>query len=301
MADALQFFINAKGRFVSGDHDKLRTTDHTGSQIDRAKHKYSFGIAFQKADLGPWMKEQLWPYLTTQWAGNNDALNRLNAWWGQPGLQAKHGGISMKITDGDKADSKGRVNDNTKGCFVFWLDTFGSGYEGEQQHYARPVTIYAGPSPDALVQIEHSQFKRGDYCTFNGTLRPNGKTGDQFGVYISCGMIWKLEDGPAIVGGADPSAAFKGAGLTGTFDPSGGAGAAFGGTSQPPVGNSAPGLGQTAPADSPAPGTTTSSAPDGTASLGNTTPHTDILNAGQPPAQGGAAPAPGAAPGLPGM
>ena len=91
MPEPLSFFIPVKGRFVSGDHDKIRTTDHHGKQEpDRAKHKYTFGVAFPKAELGPWLAEQLWPYLSTQWAANQDAMNRLNAWWKQPGLASKH-------------------------------------------------------------------------------------------------------------------------------------------------------------------------------------------------------------------
>ena len=40
MPEPLSFFIPVKGRFVSGDHDKIRTTDHHGKQEpDRAKHK----------------------------------------------------------------------------------------------------------------------------------------------------------------------------------------------------------------------------------------------------------------------
>lgn len=300
MAEPLQFFIPVKGRLVSGDHDKIRTTDHHGKQEpDRSKHKYTFGIAFPKAELGPWLAEQLWPYLSTQWANNQDAMKRLNAWWQQPGLAAKMGGISMKITDGDKPDQRGKVNENTKGCFVFWPETFGSGYDGEHPHPAEPPKIYAGPNPDALVQIDSSQMKRGDYGTFHGTLIPNGKSGDQFGVYVNCGGIWKLEDGPAIVGGTDPSAAFKGATLTGSFDPSGGAGASFGGTAPSAPGNSTvPAPGATGVAPTQGQGGTPPAAPGGIVSGGNpmdtATPHADILN-------GGSAPAPGAAPGLPGM
>ena len=171
MPEPLSFFIPVKGRFVSGDHDKIRTTDHHGKQEpDRAKHKYTFGVAFPKAELGPWLAEQLWPYLSTQWAANQDAMNRLNAWWKQPGLASKLGGVSMKITDGDRTDAKGRTNENTKGCFVFWLETFGSGYAGEHPHPAEPAKVFAGPNPNALVQIDLSQMKRGDYVTFCGNL-----------------------------------------------------------------------------------------------------------------------------------
>ena len=297
MPEPLSFFIPVKGRFVSGDHDKIRTTDHHGKQEpDRAKHKYTFGVAFPKAELGPWLAEQLWPYLSTQWAANQDAMNRLNAWWKQPGLASKHGGVSMKITDGDRTDAKGRTNENTKGCFVFWLETFGSGYVGEHPHPAEPAKVFAGPNPNALVQIDLSQMKRGDYVTFAGTCVPNGKSGDQFGVYMNCSMIWKLEDGPAIVGGADPATAFAGSALTGSFDPSAGAGAAFG--AAPAPGMAAPGN-PTAPAPgvtgvAPAPGqagTFPAFTVGGTASpISSATPHTDILNA-----------VPGATPGLPGM
>ena len=202
----------------------------------------------------------------------------------------------MKITDGDRTDAKGRTNENTKGCFVFWLETFGSGYAGEHPHPAEPAKVFAGPNPNALVQIDLSQMKRGDYVTFSGTCVPNGKSGDQFGVYMNCSMIWKLEDGPAIVGGADPAAAFAGSALTGSFDPSAGAGAAFGAAPAPGMaapGNPtvpAPGVTGVAPAPGQA-GTFPAFTVGGTASpISSATPHTDILNV-----------VPGATPGLPGM
>lgn len=304
MSEPLKFNpIPIKGRLVSGSHKDIRKTDHEGKpEQDLSKHQYEFGVAYPKAEFGQWMTETLWPYLSTNWAQNPDAIARLQAWWGQPGLAGKNGGCSLKIADGDKPNARtGKVNENTAGCFVVYFTSFGRGYDG--QFAAEPPKCYAGPTPDALVQLDVSQVKLGDYVAAAGSMQVNGKTGDQLGAFMNCNMLWKLEDGPEIVVGVDPAGAFGGAGLTGSYNPAGDAGAAFGGAPQgnPPV--SAPGLPQTGGVGTPAPGGVPGAAPGGTASPGNvppgTQPHTDILGAGQQqPASG---PTPGAAPGLPGM
>lgn len=289
MTEALKFNpIPLKGRLVSGSHKDIRKTDHEGKpEHDQSKHQYEFGIAYPKAEFGAWMQQTMWPYLSTSWAQNPDAVARLNAWWAQPGLQGKHGGCSLKIADGDKPNARGTVNQNTVGCFVVYFTSFGRGYEGN--FAAEPPKCYAGPSPDALVQIDLSQVKLGDYVAAAGSMQVNGKTGDQLGAFMNCNMLWKLEDGEEIVTGVDPANAFGGAGLSGSYNPAGDAGAAFGGNA-----GGAPAPGQTDPAASP--GNGNPPAMGGTASpTDGVTPHNDILNAG-----GGGA-APGASPGLPGM
>lgn len=304
MSEALQLNpIPIEGRFVSGDIDKIRTTDHEMKQKSRSKHQYEFGVAFPKQAFAEWMQTQMYPYLSTAWAQFPDNIARLNKWWGQPGLQGKYGGCSLKISDGDKPNAKGNVNTHTVGHYVVYFTSFGSGYAPEDPHPAEPPLCYAGKTADALVQIDMSQVKRGDYVVVSGSMSPNGKTGDQVGAFMNCTKMWKLRDGEAIIGDADPSGSFGGTGLTGSFNPAGAeTGQAFGGA---PAGNPpAPGTPPTDHVGTQAQGGTPPNVPGGTVSPGNpmdnTTPHTDILSQGQPPASG-ETPAPGAAPGLPGM
>ncbi len=274
--EPLHFFVPIKGRFITGDMDKLRTRDHQGKPLDFEKQSYDFGIAFPKQEVWSFLTEQVWPYLSQCYATDAQAMQRLQAWFGAPGLSGAQGGMSMKIGDGDKPNSKGQVSDNAKGHFVFYCTTYGQGAD------AQPPAVVAGPSAQQLAQIDLSQIKRGDYVTFHGSMKPNGLQGNNFGVYLNCQTVWKLEDGPSIAGGVDPTAAFQGAALAGNFDPSGGVGAAFGAPMAPqapqgPTPGAAPGLPGMggAPTAAPTPG----GVPQSTASA---SPYPEILSG--PPA-----------------
>ena len=280
--EPLSFFAPVRGRFISGDMDKLRTRDHQNKPLDPEKQSYDFGIAFPKAEIWSLMAEKFYPYLAQAFASDAQAMQRLQMWFQQPGLPGAQGGLSMKIGDGDKPSATtGKVNEHAKGCFVFYATSFGMGATAE------PPKAVAGPSHDKLVQIDISQIKRGDYVTFHGSINPNGLQGNNCGVYLNCDTVWKLADGDPIAGGIDPTQAFAGAALTGSFDPSGGAAAGFG---TPAFTPSAPAPGPMAPAGLPgAAPALPGAAPGGTASHGE--PHTQILNG----------PTPGMTPPLPGQ
>jgi len=290
--DPLNFFINVKGRYVTGDHDKLRTLDHERKPIEASKQSYDWGVAFPKNDVWAWMAGDLWTYLCAAFANDADGMGRLQQWFQAPGSK---GIMSMKIIDGDLPNREGKVNENTAGCFVFYLTSFGTGVEGANA--ARMPDVVAGPSADKLVQIPHTDLKRGDYVTIAGSLKPNGNSGANKGIYLNAFTIWKLEDGPAISGGGDPTAAFGGASIGGTYDPSQGAGAQFGapsGTSYAPAAPQTPGSAPAAPA-MPAqgmPGAQTAAGPSGGANP-PAAPQMPGAVPTQPPAPGGApAPAP---------
>jgi len=298
MSDPLQFFTPIVGRMTHGSVTEKRTTDQDNRPIPEDKQRFEIGVAFPKADIWPWMTEVLYPYLATALSQDQNAFGRMQNWF------QTLNGFSMKITDGDKANSKGQFNENTQGCFVFWFS-------------AIEIKTAAGQSADALVEIDPHEVKRGYYVQVAGNLKPNDQPGDRAGIYMNANSVWLRAEGQVIAGGMDPTAAFAGAapavlpGGAQPYDPSGGAGGAFGGAPQPPggmpgatqqppagmpgatqqppagmPGGAAPtqppaqGQPQTAPAGMPGQGGMPGAAPGGTASPGEpqTQPHTGFMS-----------------------
>lgn len=275
----LDFYTPVEGRFINGSMDQLRKIDQDRKPLPEDRYSYDFGIAFPKAAIWPLLAEKFYPWLLDAFRSDADALDRIAKWFQQPGLNARNGGFSMKIWDGDKPGKDGRTNEYAQGCLVFQCTSFGQGES------AIPPQIVAGESVGNLTQIELSQIKRGDYVAISGSIVANGNTRDRVGVYMNCQMVWKLRDGEAISGSADPNAAFGGATLQGSFDPNAPARSAFGATlpghapmpghTVPPTSVPAQGLPGYAPM--PGPVGVQPPAPPQTASVGDTVPHTDIL------------------------
>ena len=261
------FFTPVVGRFVSGDHLNKRTKDNDNRPIEPDKQRIEVGVAFEKQTIWPFISGDLYQYLTAAYSGNADATARLTNWF------STMSGFSMKITDGDKPNSKGQVNENTKGHFVFWFQCMDLSFVG-------------GQSADALVEIDGNQIKRGDYVQVAGSMKPNMQPGDRVGAYLNGYTMWKRADGAPIAGGVDPTAAFGAGGAaaplpTGAtpYDPSAGAGAAFGAPGMPQ--QSAPAQPPAAPAGMPGMPGATAPAPAApqTASPGSAAPapHPGIL------------------------
>ena len=302
MTEPLKFSVPVKGRFITGDMAQKRTIDHQGKPLPPEKQSYDFGIAFPKQEVWSLFAEQFFPYLHTAWQGDPQMIQRLNAWFSQPGLKGDRGGLSMKIGDGDAPNAKGQISENSKGCYVFYCNSFGMGDN------ARPPVLYIKDSTTGeFRQINVSQIKRGDYVTFSGSINPNGQQGNNAGAYMNCDSVWLIEEGAEISGGTDPNAAFGGLNITSSYVPPQGAAPQFDGLlgSAPVAPNSAPPsygapvAPQTAPAAPQAPPAAPNAAPTPTAYPGNAPaqPYPQIL---QP--QPGAAPSgPPAAPPLPGL
>ena len=192
MSDPLQFFTPIVGRMTHGSVTEKRTKDYEGRPIDPENQRYEVGVAFEKQSIWPFMVETIYPYLATALAQDPNAAQRMQNWF------STLDGFSMKITDGDKPNSKGQTNDNTKGCFVFWFQ-------------AIELKTVAGPSADALVEIDPSEIKRGYYVQVAGNIKPNEQPGDRAGIYMNGNIVWLRAQGEVIAGGVDASTAFAGA------------------------------------------------------------------------------------------
>ena len=267
MTDTVNFNIPLKGRFVSGDMTQKREKDYRGNAIAPDKQRVEFGVAYPKAEFWNWLTTVFYPGpLAQALAGQAQAMQLATTWF-----QNGFNGFSMKIDDGDKPNTKGNINENTKGCFVVYFSAL------------NPPQVYVGATPETLNQADTSECKRGYYVMMSGNIRFNGKMPPQIGIYMNAGAVWLVEKGAEIVGGINAATAFAGVALppgVAPMDLSNGAGAAFGAPSPqmpgmqqavpgmqqavpgfPPPQTSAPGPVQTAPVGLPGQASTPPAAP----------------------------------------
>ena len=259
MAEPMEFFTRCAGRYVSGSHTEKRTKDNDNRPIDEDKQNYEFGVAFDKQEIWPQLSGEVYPYLQTALSSDANALQRMQGWF------QTMSGFSMKISDGDKPNQRGQVNENTKGCFVIW---FSSRF---------PPTC----CDPAMQEIDAQAIKRGYYVQVAGTIVPNGQPGNHAGVYMNGNFIRLVAEGPVITGGGDPSKAFGDGAMPSMPAGAQPLGSNIGAPSMPGNAPSMPGgapaPAQTGTAAAPSmPGTMPGGAPGGTASPTNN-PHTDIL------------------------
>lgn len=277
MAEPLQFFTNTVGRLVSGSITQKRVKDNDGRPIPEDEQRYEFGIAFEKRAI--WdeiLVGKFHPYLMSALASDPNGLQRVNAWFQNPGAK---GIFSMKIGDGDAPNSKGRVNEHTKGCFVFYCNAI------------EPRACVVGTNAD----IDPAEIKLGYYVQLAGNIKPNDEPGDRAGIYLNGNILRLVAEGDVIVAGIDAETAFGGTTADGLQLPPGarplgsgnGNAQAFGQTSLPGSGT-APAPNQTggAPSGLPLPGASSSAQPQAPASS-----YTGYMGTGQPGNTG--------APGLP--
>lgn len=254
-SEALHFFTPVVGRLTHGSVTEKRTKDQDNRPIAPEDQRFEIGVAFQKAEIWPMLVEQWYPYLTTALAADQNALSRMTNWF------TALSGFSMKVTDGDKPNSRGQTNEHTKGCFVLWFN----GIE------FRTV----GPSNE---EISPDAIKRGFYVQVAGNIKSNQQPGDRAGVYLNGNIVRLIGEGDVIVGGMDADTAFGGTAAPAALPPG-----------ARPVGSTTGAAGAFTPPGAPAPAATAPAAsPQGlpgvtpqTASPGST-PHPAILN-GPPP------------------
>jgi len=189
MANKHDFFTNSVGRFVSGSITEKRTKDNDGRAIDPDDQRFEFGVAFRKDE--PEMQTLLGgfqQFLTQEYANKPHVLRMVQNWF------QTLNGYSMKIADGDKPNSKGQVNENTRGHFVFYFST------------KFPVTTV-----DAQYrEIPATNIKRGWFVRVAGNITPNGLENHQAGVYMNPSAIQLVAEGDEINVGVDAQAAFGG-------------------------------------------------------------------------------------------
>ena len=181
-------FHTPVGRFVSGSLTDLRTKDYQGRPLDNPH--YDFGVAIRKDDAAlPAFLQGLTAYAKGAYAHAPTVQQHIDGW-----LQTL-AGFSMKITDGDKANQKGNVNENTRGCFVIW---FSSNFE-----------IQACNAQN--TQIDPATIKRGWFVDVAGNAAINGLTDGNAGIYMNPNWVRLIAEGDEITGSVDPNTAFGGA------------------------------------------------------------------------------------------
>ena len=182
-----EFFLNGVGRFVSGSLTQKRDKDIDGRPIAEDDRFYDYGVAVRKDD--PWIGTffaGLSNFLGTEWASHPAKLQAYNNWFNTMS------GLSMKISDGDKPNKKGQVNENTIGHFVFW---FTSKYE------VKTVDPHNQDIPPEVI-------KRGHYVQFAANIQDNDQPYDpgprnRAGVYLNPEVIRLVAEGDEIKGGVN--------------------------------------------------------------------------------------------------
>lgn len=219
MADKL-FFHTPVGRFVSGSLTELRTHDHLNRPIDPDKQTYQFGLAIRKDDPGvTGTINQMIQYAHTNYSHAPAVQQRIVAW------TQTFDGFSMKITDGDAPNQKGAVNENTKGCYVFW--------------YSTGINVLTANAQN--MQIDPSTIKRGYYVDVASSIGINGLTDGNAGIYLNPTCVRLIAEGDEIVSGMSVDTALQNAPAAPTNLPPGAR--PLGSTPQPPASSGAPGTG----------------------------------------------------------
>jgi hypothetical protein len=180
-------------RFVSGDMDKLREKDHKQRPIAPDKQSYEFGLAVAKTDPAlPAMFQAICAHLWQECSAQPAILKKIEtAMQYFPLYVTSHNpqamdGFSWKIWDGDKPDDEGKVNENTRGHWVFFFKS--------------KFPIVCGNSQNAEIPV--TAIKRGDYVDVAFQCAWNGLTGaDEAGVYLNPKVVRLQFEGPAIGGG----------------------------------------------------------------------------------------------------
>lgn len=288
MGNQLNFFTNSVHRLVSGSLTDRVTKDRNNNNapIPEDKQRYEFGVAMRKDDPDTTrLINEIHTFLSQEWANDAGKIAALNNYWAS-GCD----GISLKIKDGDQPNSKGKFNDNTKGCFVFYFSNWG----GEPPRCVDPHN----------QDIPGDAVKRGYYVQIAGTIKDNGEVYstnprmNRCGAYLDSNVVRLVAEGEVITGGIDAETAFGGTTAANLTLPAGakplGSGAGIPGmaSSANLPGMSAPVQPQTAVAGLPGTAPVQQAAPVTTASPID--PHTAIL-------QGPAASPVTTVPGLPGV
>lgn len=200
MGNQLNFFTNSVHRLVSGSLTDKVTKDRNNNNapIPEDKQRYEFGIAMRKDDPDTIrIINEIHGFLAAEWANDQGKIAALNAYW-QNGCD----GVSLKIKDGDKPNSKGKLNDNTTGCFVFYFSNWG----GEPPRTVDPHN----------QDIPGEAVKRGFYVQVAGTIKDNGEAYNtnprmnRCGAYLDSQVVRLVAEGDVITGGVDAETAFGG-------------------------------------------------------------------------------------------
>lgn len=225
------------GRLVSGSLTQTEKIDYKGQPIPEEKQRFSFGVAVPKDDLGlPGVFQALRAEAMTD-TGHAALPAVVN-------MQLEDG-YSWKVKDGDRPNSRGEVNENTRGCFVFYFTT----------SYLPNTCDNTNTACDAAI------IKRGYYVDVVFSAVNNHNPAGTAGIFLNPQWVRHIAYGPEITGGISAKDAFADAPVPQQLPP--------GASRTPLVGNPAPAA---APATPPVMPGTPQSAVLPTASPSNPAP-----------------------------
>lgn len=190
MAKLERFNFNTPvGRFVSGSLTEKRTTDNNGRPIDPEKQRYEFGLAIPFSDPGVMsLIQQIGMNARNQYSViAPHVVPKIDQWF------QTLDGFSMKISNGNAPNAKGKVNPNTVDHFVFWFST------------AMPIITCRVPDN---AQIPAESIKRGWFVDVAGSSVINELVDHQAGAYLNPSVVRLCFEGEEILAGVDPQTAF---------------------------------------------------------------------------------------------
>ncbi|WDQ26679.1 hypothetical protein e2701_00068 [Klebsiella phage e270.1] len=186
MAKIVEKFVTPVGRLVGGSFFDMNTSDHENKPLAPEKYNWWVGLAFPKTAAN-WWEEQGELGVVFQAILKAAGAHYVNGETQQPTF-------AWKITNGDDPKHAGKT-----------------GYPGHWViGFSRNVAIDACPLYNAQFQpvIDKNQAKKGYYYRISGSTSPNGRTGNQAGMYINMEMAQLLYAGEEIISGPAPASVF---------------------------------------------------------------------------------------------
>ena len=263
------------GRFITGSMLEKRTVDFERRPIPADKQQFEIGVAVRKDDprVGTVLQE-IAAHAFSEYARSPQIQQIIGTY------NFEGPGFSWKIGDGDAPNRQGKINENSKGCWVFYFKSSFAIHTVNQQN----------------ADIPADQIKRGYYVDVSFTCAGNGEQGDRAGIYLNPNIVRLVAFGEEIRGGISADEAF-GAPAPTQLPPGASLTPVAGAMALPPA--AAPqGFPAPAPQGFPAPQPPTGMPPSTTGFLGNPpAPGMPAAPQGYPPAPGFAnGPAPAAVP-----
>lgn len=184
--------ITPVGRIVWGSVYDRQTEDYDGNKYNPGEGPFQFGLAILKTD--PNVGNLLMAIYNQAKAGyqNNPQIGqRIDNEW-QSGFTM--GLFRFKVKDGDQPNSKGVVNPNAKGHWVFAFQT--------------TLPLKCGNTMNA--EIDPKTVKTGYFVDIAMTCKINDKVDGTAGVYLNPQVVRLIAFGDEITGGPSVEEAFAG-------------------------------------------------------------------------------------------
>lgn len=184
--------ITPVGRIVWGSVHERQTEDYDGNKYNPGEGPFQFGLAILKTDPGVGaMLMAIYNQALAGYQNNPQIVQRIQNEWNSAFTM---GLFRFKIKDGDQPNSKGVVNPNSKGHWVFAFQT--------------SLPLKCGNTMNA--EIDPSGVKTGYFVDIAMTTKVNGNTDGTAGMYLNPQVVRLIAFGEEITGGPSVEEAFAG-------------------------------------------------------------------------------------------